>query len=168
MSTTTTRSAHLTDSVANIMSSPAVAVAADLTVDAALSAMVRVGLRHMVVVDDEGRCLGVLSDRAIASLWAVRPTALSTTPVDRLLASRPCVVGVGARIRDAARVMYVDGADAVAVIDRAGIAVGMITGGDIVQLIATMADVSDEPGKRANRSSAARKVDHAAASEPKS
>jgi CBS domain-containing protein len=52
------------------------------------------------------------------------------------------VVGAEATIGDVARAMYLDAVDAVAVIDRAGRPVGMVTGGDLVAVMA--AHVGDE------------------------
>jgi CBS domain-containing protein len=102
--------------------------------------MVRTGLRHLAVVDDAGRCLGVVGDRAVAAAWAADPGALSCTPVERVLDRRPSVVGSEATIGEVARAMYVEGVDAVAVIDRTGRPVGMVTGGDLIRLMATAQD----------------------------
>jgi CBS domain-containing protein len=123
--------------VSQIMSKPVLAVTADLRLGDALEAMVHTGLRHLVVVDQADRCLGVIADRAIAAAWAVDPTALSLMAVARAIDERPAVVSADVTVADVARAMYTDGVDAVAVIDRAGHAVGMVTGGDLVALLAT-------------------------------
>jgi CBS domain-containing protein len=117
------------------MSRP-VAVAADLHLGDALGVMVRGGLRHVIVVDDADRCLGVVGDRAITSAWATDPTALACTRVDHLLERRRAVVAATATVRDVAMMMHGDGVDAVAVIDEKGRCVGMVTGGDLVALLA--------------------------------
>ena len=51
-------------------------------------------------------------------------------------------------MRDVARAMYLDGVDAVAVIDRTGCPVGIVTGGDLVALMATQVDAppAEAPG----------------------
>lgn len=132
--------------VADVMSHPVLSVTADVLLGDALAAMVRTGRRHIAVVDRAFRCLGVIGDRAVAAAWAVDPTALACTRVAHILDRRPSVVGTEATVRDAARAMYLDGVDAVAVIDRHGCPVGMITGGDLVALIAAQVGAEDEPG----------------------
>jgi predicted transcriptional regulator len=99
--------------------------------------MVRTGRRHLAVVDGEGRCLGVVGDRAVAAAWAADPNALASVRVRRLLDTRPSLVGVASTIGDVAQTMYVDAVDAVAVIDRSGCPVGMVTGSDLIALMAT-------------------------------
>ena len=70
--------------VSQIMSQPVLAITADLRLSDALDAMLRTGLRHLVVVDHADRCLGVIADRAIAAAWAIDPTALSLMAVARV------------------------------------------------------------------------------------
>lgn len=123
----------------DVMSQPVMSVSQELCVGDALTAMVASGLRHLVVVDDGSRCLGIITDRAIASAWATDPTALTRQSVRALLDSRPAIVGRDALVQDVARTMFVDGVDAVAVIDRSGHAVGIVTGSDLVALMATCA-----------------------------
>jgi CBS domain-containing protein len=123
--------------VSKIMKHPVYTVTEYDALADALTAMVRTGRRHMVVVDAHGHCVGVVSDRAIAAAWAADPNALTTVPVHRVLDNRPSVVGTKATIGDVAREMYLDAVDAVAVIDHNGCPVGMITGGDLVALMAS-------------------------------
>jgi len=123
--------------VAEVMSQPVVSVTADVVLGDVLAAMVRMGLRHLAVVDHADRCIGVVGDRAVAAAWAADPSALARTAVGHVLDSRPSIVGTYANIGDVARAMYVDRVDAVAVIDRTGCPVGMVTGGDLVALMAT-------------------------------
>jgi CBS domain-containing protein len=122
--------------VAEIMSRPVFTVADDAVLVDVLAAMVRTGRRHMAVVDARGHCLGVVGDRAVAAAWAANPAAMDFVAVRRLLDERPSVVGIDANVHDVARGMYIDRVDAVAVIDREGKPVGMITGGDLIALMA--------------------------------
>jgi CBS domain-containing protein len=126
--------------VVEVMSHPVFSVTADLLLGDALAAMVRTGRRHIAVVDDDLRCRGVIGDRAVAAAWAHDPTALTRMMVGQLLEPRPSIVGSDATVRDVARAMYLDGVDAVAVIDRTGTPIGMVTGGDLVALMATQVD----------------------------
>jgi CBS domain-containing protein len=122
--------------IAEVMSKPAVTIPIRATLDEALRKMVRMGLRHLAVVDDGGHCTGVLSDRAIAAIWATDYAALSHYGVASALDPDPAMVGVRDTVADAARVMGTCGIDAVAVVDDRGQPVGMVTGGDLVWLLA--------------------------------
>lgn len=130
----------VTRPVVEVMSRPVFSVTADVLLGDALAAMVRTGRRHIAVVDTDFRCRGVVGDRAVAAAWAHDPTALARTMVGQLLETRPSIVGTDATVRDVARAMHVDGVDAVAVVDRTGCPVGMVTGGDLVALMARQAD----------------------------
>jgi CBS domain-containing protein len=122
--------------VTEIMSHPVYTVTEDLVLADVLAAMVRTGRRHLAVVDVHGHCLGVVGDRAVAAAWAADPSAMAFVTVQRILDDRPSVVGADANVHDVARAMYVDRVDAVAVIDRGGRPTGMVTGGDLIQLMA--------------------------------
>jgi CBS domain-containing protein len=131
--------------VVEMMSHPVISVTTTAVLGDVLAAMVRTGLRHLAVVDHYDRCIGVVGDRAVAAAWAADPNALSCTGVRHVLDRRPSVVGADATMGDVARAMYLDGVDAVAVIDRTGRPVGMVTGGDLVALMAThVGDTSDD------------------------
>src|SRR5688572_31789778 len=133
--------------VVEVMSHPVVAVTAASSLGEALTTMLAAGVRHLGVLDDGGRCRGVLTDRAIAAAWAVDPSALDTVPAGRLLDRRPAVVGVDATLGDVARTMYHDAVDAAAVIDRAGRAVGIVTGADLIGAMARhVAPATNDPG----------------------
>ncbi|HEX6873495.1 MAG TPA: CBS domain-containing protein [Micromonosporaceae bacterium] len=132
--------------VTEVMSRPVFSVLADLLLVDVLAAMVGTGLRHLVVVDEADRCLGVIADRAVAAAWATDPSALSYLPVGRVLDRRPSLVGTEATVGDVARAMYTDGVDAVAVIDRTGSPVGMITGADLVALMALHVPAANHAG----------------------
>ncbi|WP_137159261.1 CBS domain-containing protein [Blastococcus sp. CCUG 61487] len=84
--------------------------------------------RHLVVVDDHRRPVGVLDDRTLAMEWPAGPLAAQRTPVHTLLRGRP-----RPRVRSTdslpavARVLVGAGTDAVPVVDRAGRLFGLIT-----------------------------------------
>ena len=130
--------------VTGIMSSPAVAIVASGRLGSALTALTRTGLRHLAVVDERNRCVGVVADRAIAAAWAADPAALECVAVSAVLETRPAVVGADASVGEVARVMHTDGVDAVAVIDRTGRPIGMVTGGDLIALMAHHIPAADE------------------------
>lgn len=132
--------------VADVMSQPVRVVSSSVLLGEVLTAMLYAGVRHVAVVDDHERCLGVVGDRSVAAAWAADPTALERTRVGRVLERRPSVVGTQATVGDVARAMYVDAVDAVAVIDRAGHPVGMITVSDLVRLLAMQASDVETDG----------------------
>jgi predicted transcriptional regulator len=122
--------------VGEVMSKPVLSVAASTQLGDALRAMVGAGVRHLVVVDPAGRCVGVLADRLIAAAWAADPSVLSYQRVSSVLDREPATLGLDAAVVDAARLMRGTGVDAVAVVDSRGTAVGIVTGSDLVALLA--------------------------------
>jgi CBS domain-containing protein len=122
-------------SVTGVMSSPVASVSEDMLLGDALRVMVRLRHRHLVVVDGDGRCVGILADRAVASAWAEDPTSLSVRPVRSALPKAPALVGAQAKVLDVARLMRSAGADAVAVVDGTGQPMGIVTGTDLVALL---------------------------------
>ena len=122
--------------VVELMSHPVVCVTPGTSLGDALVVMLRTGLRHLVVVDGERRCCGMLADRAVTAAWAADPSALVWQCAGALLDPRPAVIGTDSTIADAARLMLVDRVDAAAVIDRAGHPVGVVTGSDLITLLA--------------------------------
>ena len=135
----------VTQSVTEVMSSPVVAIMGTARLGSALAALTRTGLRHLAVVDGQSRCMGVVADRTIAAAWAADPTALERVRVATMLEPRPAVVGRDATVGEVARVMHTDGVDAVAVIDRTGRPIGLVTGGDLIAVVAHHIPVPDEP-----------------------
>jgi predicted transcriptional regulator len=124
-------------SVASVMSSPVAAVRGNQVLGDALRIMVGHGVRHLVVIDGLGRCVGVLADRTIASVWATDAMWLSTRSVAEVLEPVAPTVGTGAHVLQVARVMRKTGTDGVAVVDEAGVAVGIVTGSDLIALLAS-------------------------------
>jgi CBS domain-containing protein len=122
--------------IVEVMSKPVQMVPDHALLDDALAQLVRTGLRHLAVIDDGGRCLGVLSDRAIAATWATDYAALSAKTVAAVLDRDPAIVSVRAAVVDAARLMHANRVDAVAVVDDEGHPVGVVTGSDLVSLLA--------------------------------
>jgi len=130
--------------VTAIMSSPALAIFGSARLGSALAALTRAGLRHLAVVDQRSRCVGVIADRTIAAAWAADPSAMECVAVASVLEPRPAVVGADATVGEVARVMHADGVDAVAVIDRSGHPIGLVTGGDLIALMAHHIPAADE------------------------
>ncbi|MFC7759904.1 HPP family protein [Catellatospora bangladeshensis] len=122
--------------VREIMSKPPCCARTSSALAEALAEMGRERLRHLVAVDDGGRCAGVISDRVIAAAWAADPMSLTARTIGSVIDRQPAIVGPDATVMDAARLMGAAGVDAVAVVDRRGVAVGIVTGADLVALLA--------------------------------
>jgi len=120
--------------VTDVMRRPAPTVSSRLPLQQALVTMNRLGVRHLVAVDDQGRCVGVLSDRAVAARWAfTSPSPLQQTVLSTL-DIRPAVIPSSWVVGHAAKFMIDAGVDAVAVADPEGHAVGLLTGADLISM----------------------------------
>lgn len=124
--------------VHDLMTAPAVAVLDTDTVWTAMERFVVAGTWHLVVVTDDGRCAGVLSAHHVAAVWPMDAIGQRHYLVRDLLdplQEAPAVL-VSTTAADAARVMVRLETDALMVIDADGAVVGIITGGDLVRLVA--------------------------------
>jgi len=91
------------------------------------------GLRHLVVVDD-GRCLGVVSDRMILTDIPLAEERMRSRGVGELLSRSPGrIVRDTAPLADVARTMARHSAEAVPVLDALDRLVGIVTGSDLVR-----------------------------------
>lgn len=91
------------------------------------------GLRHLVVVED-GRCLGVISDRMILTDIPVSEDRMRDRGVGALLSRAPGrVILDTAPLADVARMMARYSAEAVPVLDGFDRLVGIVTGSDLVR-----------------------------------
>ena len=122
--------------VTTVMSHPVLAVSASALFSDALHALITHGLRHLTVVDEEGRCVGLLADRTVAAEWAGRPMAFVRRAVASACVDRPPIVDRDATVATAARMMRRCGTDAVIVVDPDRRPLGILTGGDVIALLA--------------------------------
>jgi CBS domain-containing protein len=122
--------------VREVMATPILAVSLGTALGDVLQAMLRMDRRHVVVIDHEGHCVGILGDRAVAAAWAHDPSALSRRQAGQFLETRASVVAPQATVREVAAVMIRDDVDAVAVVNPAGEPIGIVTGSDLVALMA--------------------------------
>jgi CBS domain-containing protein len=122
-------------SVSDVMSSPVLCVRGSTLLGDSLQAMVRSARRHLVVIDDARRCMGVLADRAVAATLARDRAACSRDPVTAAMDPNPATFGIDARIADTARLMCAAGDDAVVITDPLGVPVGIVTGSDLIALL---------------------------------
>ncbi len=122
--------------------------------DSAWHALVRfteTGLRHLVVLDDADRLVGVLEDRRVLALWPLEPVTLHRETVGHLVRSvRSDLPGTpqvhhSAPVPVAAEVMLRFAVDGLAVVDDRGWVVGIVTGSDLVRSLARRAMTSSAP-----------------------
>jgi CBS domain-containing protein len=114
--------------VADVMSRFPVTVDRGASMWTAWDRLRTTGSRHVVVVDDHRRPVGVLDERMLALEWPPGPMAAHRTPVHSLLrgAPRPRVVGDD-EVTAVARTMLGAGVDAVPVVHRDGRLHGLVT-----------------------------------------
>ncbi|MGH3391974.1 MAG: CBS domain-containing protein [Actinomadura sp.] len=98
---------------------------------------------HLPVVDDEGRCLGVLDSQTLAATWETGGPDRARRPVSALLRKHMlATVHPDDRLGTAAKAMLRQESDHVAVTEARGRLVGLLTAND---LIATVAGVERAP-----------------------
>lgn len=129
------------------MSHPVLAVRASASFPDALHVLVTHGLRHLAVVDDAGGCVGLLDDRTVAAEWAGRPMAFHRRPVASACGARQPLVDRDVTVATAARVMRRCGTDAVIVVDPDRRPLGILTGGDVIALVAEPLPESARPAR---------------------
>jgi len=111
---------------------PAMTTPQTATVEQAARQMLEREIGFLLVVDDDDRPTGVLTDRDIV----VRAVALgraSGTPVAEVMSRHPACVRVDDTVADAARLMADRQCRRVAVIDRAGGPVGVLSLDDLLR-----------------------------------
>jgi len=119
--------------VADIMSRRIVAIRSDADLSVALDTFLRTALRHLVVVDPDRTCRGLLSaEQVLASLGTTRR---GRHVGDHVPAEQPRVHRA-ASVRQAAGVMIFELVDALPVVDDDGRVVGVVTWSDIVAMVA--------------------------------
>jgi CBS domain-containing protein len=120
--------------VAELMSQPVLTVEVTETLWDAWQLLFVSGLRHLVVLNEDGSSLGVLSDRNILAEVPATAENLSSRRVRDVLAMVPLVsVSPGQSPLTAARAMTDNSVEAVPVLDERGRLVGIITESDIVR-----------------------------------
>lgn len=120
--------------VRDIMSQPVLTVETDETLWDAWQLLFVSGLRHLVVIDQLGQCVGVLSDRNILAEVPATAEHLSARLVADVMARVPtATIDPSADPREAAAVMARDTSEAVPVIEPDGRLVGIVTESDLVR-----------------------------------
>ena len=120
--------------VRDIMSRRIVAIRSDAELSVALDTFLRTALRHLVVVDPDRTCRGLLSaEQLLASLGTAGRRHHRVA--DHVSPKQPRVHHE-APVRRAAEVMVLELVDALPVVDDTGRVVGVVTWSDIVAMVA--------------------------------
>lgn len=123
--------------VGDLMSQPVLTVEVAESLWDAWQLLFVSGLRHLVVLDEGGSCVGVLSDRAVLSDLPMTPEHMGRRRVGDVLARVPLIhLSPDQSPTDAARLMTRHSIEAIPVIDDEERLVGVVTGSDLVRWLA--------------------------------
>lgn len=126
------------DLIGDIMSRPVLTVEVGETLWDAWQLLFVSGLRHLVVQDDDGRTVGLLSDRNILADVPATAENLSRRTVRDVLAMVPMAsISQERSPVDAARLMVQAAVEALPVLDASGRLTGIVTETDIVRWLGT-------------------------------
>ena len=134
------------------MSWPAVTIRAEARLGDAVALMRAHRIRHLPVLDDDERLVGMLSDRDLRSVlgnvdaWDI-PTTLSGPPaatVSTAMTRDPLAVRIDAELGEAARLMDARTIGAVPVLQDEKV-IGVLTRGDIVRAFLRAQDGGRHP-----------------------
>lgn len=125
---------HVT--IADVMSKPVLTVEVNESLWDAWQLLFVSGLRHLVVIDQNAHCVGVLSDRNILADVPATMDHLAQRYVREILARVPiATITPTALPKDAARLMQEHSIEAVPVVDEAGKVLGIVTESDVVRWV---------------------------------
>ena len=127
----------------DVMSTPVVTASPSTSPWEAWSSMVTHGIHHLVVTVGV-RCVGLLDDRVIFAQWPMGPLAMRRSRVETMMRPHTTVVLPGTDLQVVARVMILDGVDAVPVVDEDDLLLGVVTAGDIVAAVGAHGIVAGE------------------------
>lgn len=123
--------------IAEVMSAPVLTAAADMPVGVAAQTMDAQGCSSLVVVDDAGRAIGIVTERDILRLFARNAADVRALPLRQVMASPIKAVPADGFLYVALARMMRLGLRHLAVVDDAGRPVGMITARIVLKLRVT-------------------------------
>jgi CBS domain-containing protein len=124
--------------VSEVMSKPVLTVEVNETLWDAWQLLFVSGLRHLVVIDVNAKCVGVLSDRNILADVPATLDHLGKRLVRDILAHVPMArVHPNADPREAAKLMREHSIEAIPVLDDEEKLVGIVTESDVIRWIAS-------------------------------
>lgn len=107
------------------------------TVQAAAERMTQQHVGALVIVDDTGRPVGVLTDRDIVCRVLNERRDPGATPIQEVMSADPVVARDSDRIDEVAFTMHQKGVRRVPVVDASGKAVGLVSLDDLLVLFAS-------------------------------
>ena len=124
-----------TQRLADLALGPLLTIEADQSLWDAWQLLFLSGRRHLVVVDVEGRCRGVVADRAILSEVPLTEDRLTQRTVRQVMAV-PAPLTVDDSPQEAARRMVESAVDAIPIVDCSQRLQGMVTTSDLTRWLA--------------------------------
>jgi acetoin utilization protein AcuB len=121
--------------VRDLMSPDPVTISPDAHLGQALELMGLRKVRHLVVVNEDGKVVGILSDRDLAMYYdpvQMTQERWAATMVKELMTRNPKSIGSGAGIESAARMLVDSGFSGLPVID-SGLLIGFLSDKDFVR-----------------------------------
>lgn len=138
--------------IGRIMHTDLVTVSPKTTLVEAREIIKERSIDHLLVVDDKGKLVGILSDRDLKQNWASPATALSTHELNYLLekvevgmimVKTVITVGVDTTIERAAYIMQTNNISSLPVMDNGELA-GIITSTDVMGVLLRAIGMSDD------------------------
>jgi CBS domain-containing protein len=145
-------------SASKIMTSPLVTVAPDAPLNTAMASMERLGVHHLLVVED-GRMAGILSSADLLKLALLRRAGEASAMTSEslnirvrdVMQSRVAVVRENASLREVARALSLGGFHALPVLAVDDTPVGIVTSSDLIALLVDQVE-RDTPSRNVNAS----------------
>lgn len=122
--------------VGGFMASSPMTINLDAEIWWAMHSFLSSGLRHLVVVDATHAYRGILADRQVVAGWPTETSGERVTRVRDLVGVPAPTLTAASSAKEASRLMLETGTDALAVVDDRGRPVGIVTGSDLVRVLA--------------------------------
>jgi len=128
----------------DVMTANPITIPATATLEEATRVMIHLAMRHLLVVDDDGRLLGIVSDRDLRGPTRARtaPPAPST-PIADLMTRAVITASPDEDIHAIAKLMLARSIGAVPIVDRADHPIGIISYVDVLRRIVADRDPED-------------------------
>jgi len=123
--------------ISDLVREPLITVEAEQSLWDAWQLMFLSGLRHLAVVDDSRRCVGVLTDRSILTDLPLTEAHLARRHVREVMSS-PGVLAMTDTPRRAAKAMVHFAVEAIPLVEESGRLRGLVTAGDLVRFWASI------------------------------
>jgi CBS domain-containing protein len=120
--------------IGNICSKPVVTASPDTTAQEAAHRMLSRNVGALVVVNDRGRPIGMVTDRDITVKVVARGADPASVRVGALITRRPAVINEDAGILDATKLLSRRGVRRLPVVNRTGQVVGILSLDDLLML----------------------------------